>query len=120
MGIELIRSRALQALRPPADLPLAEWIERNIFLPQTASALPGKMKLWAYQRGICDALDDPGIERVSAFAIPCSKGFCGAKAAVPATRLPTIPRWNSSGRAFSWRCLIVGCRRPNWRWSATC
>ena len=73
MGIELIRSRALQALRPPADLPLAEWIERNIFLPQTASALPGKMKLWAYQRGICDALDDPGIERVSAFAIPCSK-----------------------------------------------
>ena len=65
MGIDLIRSRALQALRPPADLPLAEWIERNIFLPQTASALPGKMKLWAYQRGICDALDDPGIERVT-------------------------------------------------------
>ena len=61
MGIEAIRSRALQALRPPADLPLAEWIERNIFLPQTASALPGKMKLWAYQRGICDALDDRRI-----------------------------------------------------------
>lgn len=65
MGIELIRRRALQALRPPADLPLADWIGRNIFLPQTASALPGRMKLWAYQRGICDALDDPGIERVT-------------------------------------------------------
>lgn len=65
MGIELIRGRALQALRPPADLPLADWIEQNIFLPQTASALPGRMKLWAYQRGICDALDDPSIERVT-------------------------------------------------------
>ena len=64
MGIESIRGRALQALRPPAELPTAEWIERNIFLPQTASALPGKMKLWAYQRGICEAVDDPGIERV--------------------------------------------------------
>lgn len=65
MGIELIRSRALQALRPPADIATADWIEQNIFLPQTASALPGKMQLWAYQRGICDALDDPAIERVT-------------------------------------------------------
>ncbi|SLN35696.1 Phage terminase large subunit (GpA) [Aquimixticola soesokkakensis] len=65
MGIELIRSRALKALRPPADMATADWIEANIFLPQNASALPGKMKLWAYQRGICDALDDPGIERVT-------------------------------------------------------
>ena len=43
MGIETIRSRALQALRPPADLPLADWIERSIFLPQNASALPGSV-----------------------------------------------------------------------------
>jgi phage terminase large subunit GpA-like protein len=65
MGIEAIRRKALQALRPPADLPLADWIEGHIFLPQNASALPGRMKLWAYQRGICDALDRPDIERVT-------------------------------------------------------
>jgi phage terminase large subunit GpA-like protein len=65
MGIELIRSRALKALHPPADMATADWIEANIFLPPNASALPGKMKLWAYQRGICDALDDPGIERLT-------------------------------------------------------
>lgn len=65
MGIETIRSRALQALRPPLDLPTAEWIEKTIHLPQTASALPGRMRLWAYQRGICDALDDPAIERIT-------------------------------------------------------
>ncbi|MDP3646832.1 phage terminase large subunit family protein [Tabrizicola sp.] len=53
------------ALRPPADVPLAKWIESNVYLPQAASALPGRMKLWAYQRGICDALDDPGIEQVT-------------------------------------------------------
>lgn len=65
MGIETIRSRALKALRPPADLPTADWIEQHIYLPQTASALPGRMRLWAYQRGICDALDDPTVERVT-------------------------------------------------------
>ncbi len=65
MGIELIRRNALQALRPPANIPLAEWIESNIHLPQTASATPGRMRLWAYQRGICQAIDDPNIERVT-------------------------------------------------------
>ncbi len=65
MGIETIRRRALQALRPPADLPTADWIEQHIYLPQTASALPGRMRLWSYQRGICDALDDPTVERVT-------------------------------------------------------
>lgn len=64
-ALDLVRRRALQALRPPADMATADWIEANVRLPQTASALPGRMKLWAYQRGICDALDDPDIERVS-------------------------------------------------------
>lgn len=63
--LELVRQNALQTLRPPADMATADWIEQNIHLPQTASALPGRMKLWAYQRGICDALDDPDIERVT-------------------------------------------------------
>jgi phage terminase large subunit GpA-like protein len=63
--IESVRRNALQALRPPADIPTADWIEQNIYLPQTASALPGRMQLWAYQRGICDALDDPGIEKIT-------------------------------------------------------
>ncbi|MDT8858030.1 phage terminase large subunit family protein [Paracoccaceae bacterium Fryx2] len=65
MGIEMIRRNALRALLPPADLPTADWIEANIYLPQTASALPGRMQLWPYQRGICDALDDPEVERVT-------------------------------------------------------
>lgn len=63
--LERIRSTALQSLRPPANLPLAQWIESTIFLPASASAMPGRMKLWAFQRGWCEALDDPEIERVT-------------------------------------------------------
>jgi phage terminase large subunit GpA-like protein len=55
----------MMALRPPPNIALADWIESNIYLPQTQSATPGKMRLWQYQRGICDAIDDPEIERVT-------------------------------------------------------
>jgi len=65
MGIELIRRNALQALRPPPVQPLADWIEANVFLPEIHSATPGRMRLWAYQRGICEAVDDPEIERIT-------------------------------------------------------
>jgi phage terminase large subunit GpA-like protein len=44
---------------------LADWIESHIYFPATVSALPGKVRLWAYQRGICDAFDDPEIERIT-------------------------------------------------------
>lgn len=60
-----LRSRALDVMRPPPSIATADWIEQNVFLPAESSATPGRMKLWAYQRGICDALDDPEIERVT-------------------------------------------------------
>ncbi|MGA2637433.1 phage terminase large subunit family protein [Methylocella sp.] len=59
-----MRRRALAALIPPARLPLSEWIEANVKLPDI-SAAPGPMRLWPYQRGLADALGDPAIERVS-------------------------------------------------------
>lgn len=65
MGIDAIRQAALQALRPPPALPLVEWIEANVSLPASGSALPGPMHLWPFQRGWCEALDDPAIERVT-------------------------------------------------------
>lgn len=65
MSIELVRRNALQALRPPPVLPLADWIEANVRFPATVSATPGPVRLWAYQRGICDAIDDPAIDRVT-------------------------------------------------------
>lgn len=64
-ALTLTRRRAMAALKPPPVLPLADWIESTIHFPATVSALPGKVRLWAYQRGICDAIDDPEISRIT-------------------------------------------------------
>ena len=45
-----VRRRALAALIPPPRLHLSEWIEREIVLPEGTSALPGRVRLWPYQR----------------------------------------------------------------------
>lgn len=60
-----IFARARTALRPPPQLILSEWIERTIRLPSGGASQPGRVRLWSYQRGICDAISDPAIERVS-------------------------------------------------------
>src|SRR3954471_8572206 len=57
--------RALAALIPPPRLQLSEWIEANVRLPAGASATPGRMRLYAYQKGIADAIGDPDLERVT-------------------------------------------------------
>jgi phage terminase large subunit GpA-like protein len=59
------RERALAALRPPPRLPLSQWIESNLRLPEDVSAMPGEVRLWEFQRGIADAISDPEIERVT-------------------------------------------------------
>ncbi|MBR9840397.1 MAG: phage terminase large subunit family protein [Rhodobacteraceae bacterium] len=65
MGIELVRREALKALIPPPNVPLADWIERSVYIPASASALPGRMTLWPFQRGWCEALEDPEVERIT-------------------------------------------------------
>src|SRR5688572_364478 len=60
-----VRARALASLVPPERLPLSEWIEANIRLPQATTAIPGPMKLWPYQRAIADSIADPAVERVT-------------------------------------------------------
>jgi phage terminase large subunit GpA-like protein len=63
--LDQVKARALSHLIPPLKLPLAEWIESTINLPSTVSHQAGKVRLWPYQRGIADAISDPGIERVT-------------------------------------------------------
>lgn len=64
-AVKQTRRNALRALIPPPKLSLPDWIESTVHLPSTVSALPGKVKLWPYQRGIAEAISDPEIERVS-------------------------------------------------------
>jgi phage terminase large subunit GpA-like protein len=74
MTLAEIRARALSSLIPPPRLRLSEWIEREIVLPDGVSALPGRVRLWPYQRKIADAITDPACERVTLLK-PTRVGF---------------------------------------------
>lgn len=65
--------RACERARPPMRVRLSKWIESNIVLPEGV-AMPGKMRLWAYQGEIADAMSDPEIERVT-MVKPVRVGF---------------------------------------------
>lgn len=89
--VSAIRARAFAAgLAPPLKTPLADWIEANIFLPADVSATPGPMRLFTYQRGICDALDDPAVSRVS-FVKPVRIGATALGVAVIANYVSNDP-----------------------------
>lgn len=68
------RARALAALKPPPRMSLAAWMEAEMRLPEGVSALPGRVTLWPYQRGIADAISDPLVERVT-LVKPVRVGF---------------------------------------------
>ncbi len=74
MTPEAILARARRAWAPPLKLPLSEWAEREMVLPDGVSALPGKVRLWPFQREIADAMGDPAIERVTVVK-PVRVGF---------------------------------------------
>lgn len=64
-GIRAALQSALASLRPPPKVALSQWIESAVFLPGDVSASPGRVRLWAPQRGIADAIGDPAVERVT-------------------------------------------------------
>lgn len=65
MGTDTL-DRSLRALlRPPPKMSTATWIESNVHLPASGAALPGRMRLYPYQRGWADAFDDPAITTVT-------------------------------------------------------
>lgn len=61
-------------LKPPPRMKLSDWIEKEIRLPDSVSALPGKIRLIPYQREIADAISDPTLERVT-LVKPVRVGF---------------------------------------------
>lgn len=50
---------------PPPRISTADWIAKNVTLPSDVSDTPGLMTLFPYQRAICEACDDPAIDRVT-------------------------------------------------------
>jgi phage terminase large subunit GpA-like protein len=57
--------RTLARFTPPLRLPLSEWLEANIRLPEGLSAVPGPLRLWPWQREIADSISNLLIERVT-------------------------------------------------------
>jgi len=88
--IELARREAMKTLLPPPNMALAEWIESNVYLPETVSALPGRVHLWEFQRGICDAIDAPDIERITIIK-PVRVGFTTLLTATVASYVANAP-----------------------------
>lgn len=60
-----IRRAAMQALRPPQRLDLADWVEANVVLPSSLAAHPGRMRLWPHQVDIARSMGDPAVERIT-------------------------------------------------------
>lgn len=54
-----------EALKPPPRLTLSEWADAHAYLSPETSAAFGKLRPFAYQRGIMDAVTDPSIETVT-------------------------------------------------------
>ncbi len=63
--LALLRRDAMQALRPPQRLDLADWVEANVVLPSSLAAHPGRMRLWPHQVDIARSMGDPAVERVT-------------------------------------------------------
>lgn len=59
-----IDAKACEAFAPPPRISTADWIQENVSLPADVSDTPGTMTLFPYQRGICEAADDPEIDRI--------------------------------------------------------
>ena len=60
-----LASAVLAKLAPLPAMPLSEWIEAEIRLPEGLTAKSGPMRLYPYQREIADAIGDPRVERIT-------------------------------------------------------
>jgi phage terminase large subunit GpA-like protein len=74
LGIEEIDQVALlsehldsvmsEALKPLSRDPTSVWSESNLYLPAGVSSIPGPLRWFEYQRGIVDAIDEPGVHEI--------------------------------------------------------
>ena len=65
-AVRLAAKRAAQNLVPPPDLKPSEWAQQNVRIP-VGNAIPGPINFdnAPYQRGMLDAIKEPGVTRVS-------------------------------------------------------
>ncbi len=64
-SLDRVTKLSTARLAPAPRIDLATWIEANLVIPEGMSFRAGPVELIPYQRGICDALSDPEVERVT-------------------------------------------------------
>ena len=64
-NIQILENRAYKAFKPPRKLTLSEWADENAYLSVESSAEGGRWRTLPYQKGMMDAITDPGIEQVT-------------------------------------------------------
>lgn len=75
-----LEARVRAQWRPPRRLALSAWADEKFVLP-AGDANAGRWRTLPYQRGILDAISDPGIERVTVMKskrVGYTKAFCAA------------------------------------------
>lgn len=55
----------LALIAPPPKLSISQWADQYAHLSPETSSAPGKFKSFAYQRGIMDAVTDPGVTQIT-------------------------------------------------------
>jgi phage terminase large subunit GpA-like protein len=60
-----VYSKVRELWRPPPELSLSEWADQHFYLSAENAAEPGRWKTIPYQKGIMDAISDPGIVQVT-------------------------------------------------------
>jgi len=103
-------SRTLSLFQPPEDLLLADWMTKNITLPEGKSVRPGPMENWPYMTEILNAMGDRGVERVTVMKsarLGYTTGLMGVLAATAAMDPGPIILAHADRRRCTWdKCRL--------------
>jgi phage terminase large subunit GpA-like protein len=79
-GLDVLDARIMSTWQAPRRLRLSEWADEHFVLPSD-DANAGRWSTLPYQRGVMDAITDPGVERVTwkkSSRVGYTKCFCAA------------------------------------------
>lgn len=61
----LIKSSFEQHFKPAKCLSISDWSESHVYLPAGTSAVPGRWRTIAYQKGVFEAIENPKISKIT-------------------------------------------------------
>jgi Phage terminase large subunit (GpA)/impB/mucB/samB family/IMS family HHH motif len=64
-NVHWLSKSVLALIAPPPMLTVSAWADQYAHLSPETSSSPGKFKSFAYQRGIMDAVSDPGVTQIT-------------------------------------------------------